>query len=396
MILYIFSYRIFGFFDFRTPVHYVRDLDMIKRITVKDFDHFEDRTSFIDENLDELFGNSLFLMRGQKWRHMRATLSPAFTGAKMRQMFELVSDCAHDLKVHLLDEASTGRPINWEVKELFARYANDVIATTAFGIKVDSIANADNDFYQIGRRSLDFSGLKAVSKFLFIRIVPTIMRKLNIQITDARVIQFFGSMVSTTMHARRDNNIFRPDMIDILMKHWHTQPNSSERQRQWTEKELIAQCFLFFLAGFETVSTQLTFLIHELMLNEDIQNRLYEEVAATERTLDGQRVDFKTLQGMKYMDQVVSEGLRKWPSTPTLDRKCVKNYWYDNEAGYRVFIGKGSHVVIPIYAMHHNPQYFPNPDVFDPERFSSINRQRILPNTYIPFGTGPRQCIGMQ
>lgn len=92
--LYIFGFRVVGIFDFTEPTILLRDPELVKKLVVKDFDSFQDHQSFVDENSDKLFGNSLLMMKGEKWRDMRATLSPAFTGSKMRSMFALVSDCA--------------------------------------------------------------------------------------------------------------------------------------------------------------------------------------------------------------------------------------------------------------------------------------------------------------
>lgn len=77
-------------FNMRQPVLLLNDPELIKQLTVKEFDHFTDHNLFVDESMDTLLGNSLFFVTGQKWRDMRATLSPAFTGSKMRHMFTSV------------------------------------------------------------------------------------------------------------------------------------------------------------------------------------------------------------------------------------------------------------------------------------------------------------------
>lgn len=81
--------KMFGMFDWRKPVVVVRDPELLKQLTMKHIDHFEDRRSVIETVPDDLFGSALPMMKGQRWRDMRATLSPAFTGSKMRQMFAL-------------------------------------------------------------------------------------------------------------------------------------------------------------------------------------------------------------------------------------------------------------------------------------------------------------------
>lgn len=125
-------------FEFRRPLLVIRDPELIKQITVKDFEHFLDhRDFFLDEETEPLFGKSLFMLKGQKWRDMRATLSPAFTGSKMRKMFQLVVECSEEATAIMLKKASASdEPYVPEMKDIFTRFTNDVIATSAFGLKV--------------------------------------------------------------------------------------------------------------------------------------------------------------------------------------------------------------------------------------------------------------------
>lgn len=89
------------------------------------------------------------------------------------------------------------------------------------------------------------------------------------------------------------------------------------------------------------------------------------------------------------------ESLRKWPSTTITDRVCTSPYTIQpvtpNEKP--LFLKKDDAVWIPIYGLHRDPQYYPNPERFDPERFNSENKNKIKPYFYLPFGTGPRSCI---
>lgn len=168
----------------------------------------------------------------------------------------------------------------------------------------------------------------------------------------------------------------------------------STHSRIWTDNELISQCFFFFFAAFDNVSSILAFLSYELTVNQDIQRRLYEEIAVTESTLNGQPITYEALQKMAYLDMVVSEALRKYPTATLTDRYANKDYVFDDEEGLRFVIEKGKTIWIPMLALHHDPKYFPEPERFDPERFSEDNRSKIVPGTYLPFGAGPRSCIG--
>lgn len=119
----------------RNPMLIINDPDLIKQITIKDFDHFTERRLLFDKNAEPLIARSLPSLSGEKWRDMRSTLSPAFTGSKMRQMFELVVESAENLVTELMKQA-TADPFVVEVKDIFTLYTNDVIASAAFGLKV--------------------------------------------------------------------------------------------------------------------------------------------------------------------------------------------------------------------------------------------------------------------
>ncbi|KAK9752526.1 Cytochrome P450 [Popillia japonica] len=99
---------------------------------------------------------------------------------------------------------------------------------------------------------------------------------------------------------------------------------------------------------------------------------------------------------MKYMDMIISETLRKWPGVTATDRVCSKPYTIQpsNLNEEPVHLKPGDVIFVPINGIQRDPKYFPNPDVFDPERFSDENKGNIKPYTYMPFGLGPRNCIG--
>lgn len=96
---------------------------------------------------------------------------------------------------------------------------------------------------------------------------------------------------------------------------------------------------------------------------------------------------------MKYLDQFVSEILRKWAPSPGIERFCVKDFTFELD-GKSITIPKDHSLLIPASAWHHDPKNFPNPEKFDPDRFSDENIAQQNLNAYAPFGLGPRNCIG--
>lgn len=407
--------RIIGLFDFRVPFFVIRDPEVIKQLAVKDFDHFVDHRSFIDDNVDTLFGNTLSALSGEKWRDMRATLSPAFTGSKMRKMFTLVSACAIDMAEHFKEQAVSVSEIHCNLKDIFSKFTNDVIATSAFGIHVNSFRDTDNDFLKAGSSISNANTPLVMLKFVLMLFMPSVMKALNIELFDKSIGNFFRSMVLGNIRTREENGIFRPDMINLLMevkqgvnKNIDEDDSHSDIgyatveesnvgkamvKRQWNDDEIVAQCLLFYAAGFDTASTVLSFIGYELAINPDVQQKLYEEIIGMNRELNGKPLSYDSVQKLQYMDMVISETLRMWPPAGLTDRVCVKDYVYEN-GGTKFVIEKGQYFWIPIFGLHHDPKYFPSPEKFDPERFNNENKDNIVSGTYMPFGVGPRNCIG--
>jgi len=162
-------------------------------------------------------------------------------------------------------------------------------------------------------------------------------------------------------------------------------------EKTLSENEILAQALVFFLAGYETTATTLSFCTYELALNPDIQQKLYEEIMSS---LDSNGViPYETLAKMPYLDAVICETLRKYPPALMLTRESSVEYELAN-TGIKLY--RGQAVEIPVYAIHHSEEYYPNPDKFNPDRFLPENRDQIIPYTYLPFGAGPRNCIGMR
>jgi cytochrome P450 family 9 len=395
-------------------MYFIRDPELIKRIGIKDFDYFTDHRMIFDAKVDPMFANSLIALRGQKWREMRASLSPAFTGSKMRQMFQSVLECGENMAKTLLSQVATTNGQTYDMKDLFTRFTNDVIATTAFGIEVNSFKDKDNVFYMMGTRVVNFSSAATAIKFIGYSIAPGLMKALNIHLLDHKASTYFQKTIADNFQIRETNNIIRHDLIQLLLQ--LRTGNAIERgddskqidgfatveeseigqktvQQNWNDDELMAQCFLFFLAGFDTASTLLSFVAYELAVNTDVQEKLLSEIFLVNKV--NKCLTYDTLQKMKYLDMVVCEALRKWPPAPVVDRLCGKDYKLElNDGRPDILLKEGQFCWIPIYSIHHDPKYYPNPEKFDPERFNDENKKTIVSGAYLPFGIGPRNCIG--
>lgn len=136
----------------------------------------------------------------------------------------------------------------------------------------------------------------------------------------------------------------------------------------------------------------LSALAYELARNPNIQDRLINEIDDTNSALDGADVTYEALNKMKYLDMVWSELLRLHAPFALNERLCTKDFTFKNDKTHVKFV-KGDHLWFPTLSYHRDPNYWSDPEKFDPERFSEENKMNINAAYYIPFGSGPRQCI---
>ncbi|KAF2901445.1 hypothetical protein ILUMI_04742 [Ignelater luminosus] len=405
-----------GIHQFTKPMLLVRDLGLIKQITVKDFDHFMDHNQVVSEDVDPLMGKNLFALRGQRWKDMRATLSPSFTGSKMRMMYGLLYDCAEQFTKYFQKQGND--VITVEMKDIFTRFTNDAIASIAFGLKVDSLQDKNNEFYLMGKEATTFSGFIKNLKFIVMNVSPTLTKLLKLQFFSEPVSKFFRSIVKQTIEQREKQALVRRDMIHLLMEARKGRLHDEEQKEangdagfatveesdigkaakhqkpQLSDEDITAQALIFFFGGFETSATLMSFIAYELAVNSDVQRKLQAEIDETLEKNKG-KISYEALLRMTYLDMVVSETLRKWPPGFQLDRVCVKEYTIQPEKPTEkpLLIERDQVVLIPVAGIHRDPKYFPNPEKFDPERFNEENRNNIEPFSYMPFGSGPRNCI---
>ena len=248
---------IYGTFEMGSRFYTLRDVDLIKKIAIKDFDHFLDHRMLLSPDTDPLLTKSLFFITGQKWRDMRAALSPAFTGSKMRNMFSLVTDCTNESIVSIKSNLK-GEDDMFEMKEFFSKFTVDAIATCAFGIKVNSFKNPENEFKKMTNAVIGTKGVVKL-RLMGIFLLPKLMKLLNIGLLNKKVNKFFQNAVCETMAVRDKEGIVRPDMINLLMlaKKGKLDYQSDDKIfeghstapikmiRKWTDDELVAQCMSF-------------------------------------------------------------------------------------------------------------------------------------------------------
>ncbi|XP_026332430.1 cytochrome P450 9e2-like, partial [Hyposmocoma kahamanoa] len=211
--------RFYGYFKFTSPVLVVRDIKMIKKIAIEDFEHFLDHNRIINKDTDPLFGRNLLALKGQEWKDMRSTLSPAFTSSKMKMMLPLMVEVGNQMIYSLKKKIKESDQVylDIDVKDLTTRYANDVIASCAFGLKVNSHMEKNNQFYEMGKSILSFN-IRQKLVVLVLLLCPKIAKIFKLTLFMKSQQEFFRKLISETMESRELQQTIRPDMIHLLMQ----------------------------------------------------------------------------------------------------------------------------------------------------------------------------------
>ncbi|XP_055697201.1 cytochrome P450 6a9-like [Phlebotomus papatasi] len=379
-----------GVYFFTQPVVIPTDLELLKNIFVKDFQYFTDRGFYVNEKDDPLSGN-LFALSGQRWRNLRNKLSPTFTSGKMKMMHSTIIAVAKEFQNYLEPFAEKKETI--EMKDVFARFTTDIIGTCAFGVECNSLKEPDTEFRRIGKRIFEVTPFEMI-RLLFLLNFQDFGRMMRMKFNKPDVSEFFMRLLKETTEYREKNNVKRNDFLSLLLQIKNTGKLEGDDTDlgKMTFEELAAQTFLFFAAGYETSSSTMTFALYELAQHQDIQNRAREEVISILKKYNGEYT-YEACMEMKYLDRIINETLRKYPVIPNLIRVCHKDYQVPDT---KHIIEKGTSVQIPIYAIHHDPEFYPDPDKFDPERFTEENMKNRNSCAWIPFGDGPRNCVGMR
>ncbi|XP_055848861.1 cytochrome P450 6a2-like [Episyrphus balteatus] len=371
-----------GIYFFQNPSALIFDLELIKKILVRDFNNFIDRGVFYNEKDDPISAH-LFSIEGAKWRSLRSKLSPTFSSGRMKFMFQTVVKNAQDF-VKILDEFVGEEGAVIELKDLNARFTTDVIGSCAFGLEVNSLKDPNAQFRIYGQKI--FSEQRHGLIMMFVNSCPSLARKLGMKVTNDDVEEFFMGVVKKTVEYREKNNIKRNDFMNILID------MKNDGQTGLTFEEIAAQTFVFYLAGFETSSSTMSHALMELAQNTEIQDRLRAEVNEV-LAKHNDELTYDSLEEMPYMLQVFNETLRRYPVLPFLQRMTIDDY-STGDPKYK--IEKGTSIFIPVEPIHMDPEYYPNPEKFDPDRFTPEEIAKRDTAAYMPFGEGPRKCIGLR
>lgn len=403
------QHAVVGVYYFYRPALVINDPKIVHDVMIKEFNSFHDRGVFHDEELDPLPAN-LFSLDGQKWRDLRVKLSPVFTSGKLKGMFPTIRNCAKVLENYLDKNIQSGDD-KFDMRDLMARFTTNVISTVAFGIDNDCINDRDNIFRKMGLKIFE-SDFKQGLIFLLSFIYPSILSTFRVKVSYDEVEEFFMTIVKQTIDYRENSKENeRKDFMQLMIQLKNQgylsadkdddeedesdvikSSNKEKDVQKLTFIQIVAQSFLFFVAGFETSSSTTNFTLFEITRNPEVQKKVHDEIDQVLKSREVDDITYEMLDEFKYLDCCIDEALRIYPIVPLLNRECTKDYKIPDT---NLTIEKGTPIIIPVLGLHRDPNIYDNPMEFIPERFldSPHGGGKVDGLFYSPFGNGPHNCI---
>ncbi|XP_042347378.1 cytochrome P450 3A30-like [Plectropomus leopardus] len=381
--------KLWGLYDGREPLLAVMDTDMIKTILVKEcYSVFTNRRDF---GLNGPLRDAVSEVKDEEWKRIRGVLSPSFTSGRLKEMYSIMLRHSSNLIKSLHKKVKADEVI--AVKESFGPYSMDVVTSTAFSVDIDSINHPSDPFVANIKKMVTFNFMNPllVVAVLF-PFLKGIFEKMDLSFFPGDVLKFFYRFLETIKSDRnKDDHKSRVDLMQLMVDAQVSENNEDDTKTQkgLTDHEILSQAMIFIFAGYETSSSTLGFVAYNLATHPDIQKTLQEEIDKT--FPEKRQPTYEALMQMEYLDMVINESMRLYPIANRLERVSKSSVEING-----VTIPKGTVITVPVYTLHHDPALWSEPEAFKPERFSKENKDNIDPYAFLPFGAGPRNCIGMR
>nr|XP_022919068.1 cytochrome P450 4C1-like [Onthophagus taurus] len=342
-------------------------------------------------------GSGLLTSYGKKWAKNRKIITPAFH-FKILEDFVQTFNTSHDRLISKLSKEVGNE--GFDVYPHIARCALDVICETAMGTCVNAQEDINSEYVKtvekmgllVIRRSFSpilqidtmfkYFSSDAINERKYLEILHGYTRKI---IKSRRLELYSNDKINSNGNDRDDFGIKKKRaFLDLLLEYQMGDPS-------FTDEDIREEVDTFTFEGHETTASTIAFSIHSLAMNPKIQQKAFKEVEEILKDDPKRHFTFTDLQEMKYMEMIIKEALRLYTTVPLYGRQLTEDFKMDD-----ITLPKG--IMLTIYAMgiHRNPEYFKDPEVFDPERFSPENTKGRSPFCFIPFSAGPRNCIGQK
>jgi cytochrome P450 len=348
------------------PIYIANSPDVIHDILVEQAARFYKSTQN-KSALDPILGSGVFTSDGDLWKRQRKLVQPAFHARRIGAYADIMVKYA----VQMVDRWESGATL--EIDREMTALTMSVITKAMFGADVSSEAKA---FTEILTPVLEIANKRLDAVFPLPVWIPT-PNNLRLKAAVAKIDRILQRFIDDRRMSGEDTG----DLLSMLLM-----AQDADDGETMSDKQVRDEAITVFGAGHETTATALMWTWYLLSQHSEVEAKLLAEL---DSVLGGRTPTLDDLPNLPYTEMVVKEAMRLYPPAFAAARDSIADV---TVAGYR--LKKGSPIIINIYGVHRDERYFPNPEQFIPERFSPENEKNIPKYAYLPFGAGPRVCLG--
>jgi cytochrome P450 len=369
-----------GYYRYMTPGLMIRDPELVKRILMQDFDHFESNDLKFCQKTGGLLAYDPFQTSGGKWIESRRHFTYILCDSKVKQLYPIMQQSC-DGMINYLKKISPKDDI--DAKDLAEKHIMDNMVACMFSADAKCFEDPDNEYTKMG-------------KILF---EPSFRHHLKY------IISSYLPLVHTQAVPKEVDRWMRKQMQDIKSYNPNTEvPENLIRSlidldgRSVSVEQLVGYAVTLFMTGHQSTHMTTISALYYIAKHEEVQEKLYEAIMSAVKETDD-HLTLEALESIEYLEWVINETLRLSPPVMTVHKLCTRDYELIRIPGAMVrdyTIKKGTSILISTYGMHMNEKYWEEPDEFMPERFDEATSSTRPTCAYIPFGYGSRSCSGMQ
>ncbi|MEO1016070.1 MAG: cytochrome P450 [Pseudomonadota bacterium] len=357
----------------RRSIIVVNKPEYIRGVTTEALDLYPKNDLMVGA-LRPLVGDSIFVSSGDVWRRQRRMIDPAFSQMRINRAFASMTAAVDDYEAHLIGVAERGETFSLDLA--MSHLTADVICRTVFSTSLQTQAAHDVfNAFSFFERTVAHVELR---RLIFEKAWTKVPHQPEVLEACQLIRQRLGELLDTHLEAGgKDFNDITSTLIGA---------RDSETDAAFSREELIDQLGVFFLAGHETTASVLTWVFFILAVHSEMRQRLRAEI---DDVVGDGPVTFEHTKRLALVRNVFREALRLYPPLTFIPRVALENTRIGNRR-----IKRGAMIMLSPWVLHRHRKYWRDPNAFDPDRFSAEREDDIVPGTYMPFGQGPRICIG--
>jgi cytochrome P450 family 4 len=335
-------------------------------------------------------GTGLLTSDGHKWKKHRRVLTPAFHFQILEQFLEVFESCGN--KIVKIFESEVGKE-SIDIYPYVTLCTLDIICESIMGININAQDNSDSDYVRSVKNMCRIVIERSMSPlqmydFLFPLTKNYYTQKKSLKILHKQTNEVIYARIKELENQKQlimnghDSKKKKP-FLDLLLQ---TQIDG----KPLTHEEIREEVDTFMFEGHDTTASAISFTLYCLANHPDVQQKAYQEQQIIFQDKETDTATYADLQNMKYLEKVIKESLRLYPSVPIYGRETNEEVQFDDNT----YLPKGDTILIFAFGIHRDPKHFEEPETFNPERFENADGK--FPYAYIPFSAGPRNCIGQK